>query len=67
MQEINWDTLQISKGESYSDFDAFFDAKGTWYDDYYNAMWLYDFGEKSVQCSATFNAGKFELSLVLVA
>ncbi|MDO4540579.1 MAG: hypothetical protein Q4B48_05720 [Syntrophomonadaceae bacterium] len=65
-QEVNWDTMSVSQGESYTDFDAFFAAEVTNIDDFFSAMWLYDFDGKSVQCSVSTETGTLELSLTLL-
>ncbi len=67
-QDINWDTLSVSKGEAYADFESFFDAEGTAIMDFYSVMWIYDFGGKSIQFSSTIelDIGALDLSFTLL-
>lgn len=65
-QEINWDTMAVSKGETYTDFDAFFKAEGTSIGSLNTAMWLYEYSGKSVQYSVSCDSGAVEVSLTLL-
>ena len=65
-QDINWDTMSVSKGESYDDFESFSSAEVTTIDNFSSAMWIYDFDSKSVQFSVTAEAPTVELSITLL-
>ncbi|MBQ4564493.1 MAG: hypothetical protein IJA58_08420 [Lachnospiraceae bacterium] len=65
-QKIDWDTLAISKGTQYTDFDTFAAAEITAIDTLSSAMWLYDYNGKCVQISINADGGNVEFSLCFV-
>lgn len=66
-QEINFETYAVSKGEQYSDFDAFFAAEGSHSDTLTQGTWIYDFGGKSVSFSYSCRLGMVELSFTRIS
>ena len=65
-QNIDWDTLAISKGTSYTDFETCFNSEATYFDSFYSVMWLYDYKDKHVQFSLNIDGQNAELSLCYV-
>ena len=61
-QKIDWDTLAISKGTQYTDYEEFYSTEVTDFLGLYSAMWLYDFGGKNVQFSYAQDENIVELS-----
>ena len=64
--KIDWDTLAISKGTQYTDFETFWNAEVTAFDGFYSALWLYDFGSKCVEFSISMDAGLMEIDQCFV-
>lgn len=58
--------MAVSKGETYTDFETFFAAEGSYIGDYFSAMWIYEFEGKSIQFSASAEGGRVDLSMVLL-
>ncbi|MBR3693507.1 MAG: hypothetical protein IKL88_03175 [Erysipelotrichales bacterium] len=61
-QNINWDTLAISKGTQYTDFETMYAAEVTSIMNFYSVMWLYDYNNKNVQFSLTLDEGLMEIN-----
>lgn len=61
-QEIDWDTLAVSKGTEYTDFETFYDAEVTAFDGLYSTIWLYDYDDRCVQFSVMIDGGNIEIS-----
>ncbi len=61
-QNINWDTFAISKGTQYTDYEVFYSEEVTEFMELYQAMWLYDFGGKTVQFSYTQDENVLQMS-----
>jgi len=64
--KIDWDTLAISKGTQYTDFETFCNAEVTNFDTFYSALWLYDFGSKCVEFSISLDGGVMEIDQCFV-
>ena len=66
-QEVDWDSGSISRTAPYADFETFYDEQATTILDFASAIWIYEYGGKSIQFSFSIDAGYMELSMVLMS
>lgn len=64
-QKLNEDGTGLVRGEKCSDFATYFAAEGTEFYGATSAMWIYDFGGKSIQFSLTANEDDTTVEIIL--
>lgn len=66
-QDVDLDSMSVSTGAEYTDFETFFGAEGTQIENFYSSMWIYDYGGKSIQFSVSADTGIVELTMTLLS
>lgn len=66
-QDVDLDSMSVSTGAAYTDFETFFGAEGTQIENFYSSMWIYDYGGKSIQFSVSADTGIVELTMTLLS